>query len=1066
MSSDTEEDPTDRETTPTLLERPEDVLEALKLQLARTQEQLIEKSREVTSLTREVQITREQLDYTTAEATREREQTVTLRTEMDTREMQSELSRLRAVEQLRQEHQLAMSREAELRYSEQQRFDLLLQGLRHSHQIEKEQLQQQIAILESSRTADSVPHSLGGSRDSSLVTSSDYTLSVSTVSTGPVTPVTSTVSTAPVTPVTSTVSTAPVIPVTSTVSTTPLTLVMPTVSSMSLAPVTSTTGRVASPTTSVSATTSTHESTGMSAAATGLSRTSRVSFLLPPDGTTTTTTIDRPLPTVSLSRTVTPTSTPFSVLSPMARDFVPTSHVSGYALPSLPVTAVPDPPPPPLPVSTMYVPVTSATAVPRDATTREPTVVMQVLNKLVQAQTDVMAAQARAVAVQNLPGIGYFTGEGGDTADRFDRWIERFHERAKFAGWSREEQLYQLKLHLDKSALEVFRMLPKVECDTLEHAVTALKKRFKPADIEELRGLEFYHRAQGGSETVEQLGLSIQRLGRKAFPSMTGKEFDRLLKGRFYQALLVKWQRKLGCPKPDEGFHDLLARARMMEEHEKQFAASALNRHETKRNADGEKRSNPHPKQKDKGNHAEKPPSPSDPSSLNSERRCYKCKQTGHLRRDCPSKPEAPGRKAGVSMVTSPESQGPTFTEAELEKLLAEKRLAREKDALSHSQNSVVTAVGERADAVGSLVYVEVYVEGVPISAMLDTGAQSTIISRSTLHAVNKSLLQQGQRLPELELPTVRLYGKVGPKGGKELTITAQISLTFTSGNKSVSVPVFVQPDSEQVCLLGVNVISALGFKVLNNDGSLILPRDAGNSDTPTPVISTVSLVRSVPIPCQKVSVVQAKITDPVNDYSDMLFEPDCAVLSQLGVSMLESVVKVDANGHVYLPVDNYQCITAHLEAGLPLGTVRPTVVSSLGDQELADNPNASTNAHVKAIQRTPERTELLVSQLALPSDQLLPDEHSELGALINEFQDVFALTDSELGCTDVLRHFINTGDHPPIKQQPYRTPVIRREKVSQLIDDMEAQGVVQSSVSPWASPVMLVPKKDGHLRF
>ena len=37
----------------------------------------------------------------------------------------------------------------------------------------------------------------------------------------------------------------------------------------------------------------------------------------------------------------------------------------------------------------------------------------------------------------------------------------------------------------------------------------------------------------------------------------------------------MKWQRKLGAPKPDESFHDLLARARMLEEHEKQFSASA-----------------------------------------------------------------------------------------------------------------------------------------------------------------------------------------------------------------------------------------------------------------------------------------------------------------------------------------------------------------------------------------------------------------------------------------------------------------------------------------------------------
>ena len=62
-----------------------------------------------------------------------------------------------------------------------------------------------------------------------------------------------------------------------------------------------------------------------------------------------------------------------------------------------------------------------------------------------------------------------------------------------------------------------------------------------------------------------------------------------------------------------------------------------------------------------------------------------------------------------------------------------------------------------------------------------------------------------------------------------------------------------------------------------------------------------------------------------------------------------------------------------------------------------------------------------------------------------------------------MLRLCIHTGDHPPIKQQPYRMPVVRRENVSQLIDDMEAQGVVQPSVSQWASPIVL---KDGNLRF
>ena len=80
---------------------------------------------------------------------------------------------------------------------------------------------------------------------------------------------------------------------------------------------------------------------------------------------------------------------------------------------------------------------------------------------LLKAQTDVMATQAKAAALQNLPHLPKYTGEDGDTANGgFDRWIESFRESAKFADWSASDQLYQLKLHLDKTALDVFRMLP------------------------------------------------------------------------------------------------------------------------------------------------------------------------------------------------------------------------------------------------------------------------------------------------------------------------------------------------------------------------------------------------------------------------------------------------------------------------------------------------------------------------------------------------------------------------------------------------------------------------------
>ena len=61
---------------------------------------------------------------------------------------------------------------------------------------------------------------------------------------------------------------------------------------------------------------------------------------------------------------------------------------------------------------------------------------------------------------------------------------------------------------------------------------------------------------------MEQLGMDLQRMARQAFSNMPEAEFNRLLKGRFFQALQVKWQRKLGAPKPEESFQDLYDRAR------------------------------------------------------------------------------------------------------------------------------------------------------------------------------------------------------------------------------------------------------------------------------------------------------------------------------------------------------------------------------------------------------------------------------------------------------------------------------------------------------------------------
>lgn len=75
--------------------------------------------------------------------------------------------------------------------------------------------------------------------------------------------------------------------------------------------------------------------------------------------------------------------------------------------------------------------------------------------------------------------------------------------------------------------------------------------------------------------------------------------------------------------------------------------------------------------------------------------------------------------------------------EDELEQLLAQKKLARDGSLLPSSNNTVNASF---TSMIGTLLEVEVNNRGVPISALLHTGAQSTNVSRLTLHSVVKHL--------------------------------------------------------------------------------------------------------------------------------------------------------------------------------------------------------------------------------------------------------------------------------------------------------------------------------------
>ena len=94
-----------------------------------------------------------------------------------------------------------------------------------------------------------------------------------------------------------------------------------------------------------------------------------------------------------------------------------------------------------------------------------------------------VASQTRAMSAQTLPPMPHFSGEGNQSGeDSFEHWLEQFEERAKLVGWSEDHKKYHL------NAFQAYRLLPDTVTASYKDTVEALQKRFKPVDIEELRG--------------------------------------------------------------------------------------------------------------------------------------------------------------------------------------------------------------------------------------------------------------------------------------------------------------------------------------------------------------------------------------------------------------------------------------------------------------------------------------------------------------------------------------------------------------------------------------------------
>jgi len=87
----------------------------------------------------------------------------------------------------------------------------------------------------------------------------------------------------------------------------------------------------------------------------------------------------------------------------------------------------------------------------------------------------------------------------------------------------------------------------------------------------------------------------------------------------------------------------------------------------------------------------------------------------------------------------------------------------------------------------------------------------------------------------------------------------------------------------------------------------------------------------------------------------------------------------------------------------------------------------------------------------------------TELSSVLKQYEGLFQEPSGLPPSIGVFDHRIPLkGDAKPVNIRPYRYPLKQKDIIEKLVQEMLDSGIIQPSCNPFASPVVLVSKKDG----
>ena len=99
--------------------------------------------------------------------------------------------------------------------------------------------------------------------------------------------------------------------------------------------------------------------------------------------------------------------------------------------------------------------------------------------------------------------------------------------------------------------------------------------------------------------------------------------------------------------------------------------------------------------------------------------------------------------------------------------------------------------------------------------------------------------------------------------------------------------------------------------------------------------------------------------------------------------------------------------------------------------------------------------------KVKLEDAEITAETRRQFEEIFDRYPEAFLKNNKDIGRTTLIEMEIDTGDNLPVAQNPYMLPLKHHEWVRKETETLEKAGVIERSLSPWASPVIVVPKKS-----